>query len=258
MTHNPYLKARNEKGKSLFIPFTVLGDPDRSTSRAVVQALIASGADALELGLPFSDPPADGPVIQAADTRALANGIRIDDCFGILREIRKETVIPIGLLVYYNLVLQRGIETFYRDCKDAGVTSVLIADLPPEHAADTVREAKRFGIAPVFMVSERTTEERLAAIAAIAEGYLYVVSYVGTTGTEHAISEERIRAQITRIRNHTDLPLVVGFGINTTDEAHAVVRAGADGVIIASRLIRELPDIRKMASLSSEFARALA
>ena len=134
MTHkNPYAQARSTKGKALFVPFTVLGDPDRKKSVEIVRTLVESGADALELGFPFSDPPADGPVIQAADVRALQSGICIDDCFSMLAEIRTFTPIPIGLLVYYNLILQRGVEKFYRDCAESGVTSVLIADLPLPH-----------------------------------------------------------------------------------------------------------------------------
>ncbi|NOS67241.1 MAG: tryptophan synthase subunit alpha, partial [Candidatus Peribacteraceae bacterium] len=116
MKTNPYASALEKKGKPLFVPFVVLGDPDRRQSIEIVRTLVESGADALELGFPFSDPPADGPVIQAADLRALQSGIRIDDCFEMLREIRTFTSIPIGLLVYYNLILQRGIEKFYQDC----------------------------------------------------------------------------------------------------------------------------------------------
>ncbi len=130
MPANRYQSALAKKGKPLFVPFTVLGDPNPADSLTIVRSLIANGADALELGLPFSDPPADGPVIQAADVRALQAGVKVDDCFSILRAVRKESALPIGLLVYFNLILQRRIGKFYRDCAEAGVDSVLVADLP--------------------------------------------------------------------------------------------------------------------------------
>src|SRR3989338_9201957 len=142
MLKNTYREVCEKKGKPLFIPFVVLGDPDKCKTFEIIRTLIQSGADALELGLPFSDPPADGPVIQQADVRALQAGIRIDDCFDILRSIREETDIPIGLLVYFNLILQRGIDHFYRDCAETGVQSVLVADLPLEHASEIVPIAR--------------------------------------------------------------------------------------------------------------------
>ncbi|MBI3618767.1 tryptophan synthase subunit beta [Candidatus Peregrinibacteria bacterium] len=195
---NPYSLALERKGKPLFVPFVVLGDPDRKRSVEIIRALVESGADALELGFPFSDPSADGSVVQAADVRALQAGIRIDDCFEMLREIRTFTSMPIGLLVYYNLVLQRGVENFYRDCAESGVDSVLIADLPLEHASEVVPIAKAHGIAQVFLVSEVTTDDRLKKIAEIAEGYLYVVSYLGVTGVTDPIMEEKVRQTIQR------------------------------------------------------------
>ncbi len=258
MLPNPYAEALKKNGKALFVPFAVLGDPNKKQSIHIIQTLIENGADALELGLPFSDPPADGPVIQAADVRALQSGIKIDDCFDILEEVRSRTDIPIGLLVYYNLVLQRGIEKFYEDCSRVGVNSVLIADLPLEHATEAVRIAKEYKIAPVFLVSEVTTEERLKRIADIAEGYLYVVSYLGVTGVTDAVMEDKIRVTIQHARKYTTLPLIVGFGINTSEQIKAIVRAGADGVIVASRIAREIPEnLKAIPALCAELASAI-
>lgn len=296
---NPYSDLRHSLGRPLFIPFTVLGDPDEQTSMKIIQTLIENGADALELGLPYSDPPADGPVIQAADVRALQAGITVDDCFKILRsarnllspvpfppveerggqytfpsssgggvrgggnnkeiknEQRTNMPFPIGLLVYFNLVFQRGIAKFYQDCKTAGVTSVLIADLPLEHAEESVREAKANGIAPVFMVSALTTDQRLQKIADIGEGYLYVVSYLGVTGVENAVLESEVKALLKRVRRYTDLPLCVGFGMNTPEQVAAVVRAGADGVIVGSRIVKEVPDCARIATICREFQAAI-
>ncbi len=256
-TSNPYAQALKKKGKPLFVPFVVLGDPDKGQSVQIIRTLVESGADALELGLPFSDPPADGPVIQEADTRALLAGIRMDDCFDILKEVRTFTELPIGLLVYYNLVLQRGIEKFYRDCVESGVQSVLIADLPLEHAEEVLPIAKAQGIAPVFLISEVTTDERLQKIAAVADGYLYVVSYLGVTGVTNALLEGKTRETIGRARHYSKLPLIVGFGINTPEQVAAAVQAGADGVIVGSRIVRELPNISKMQSMVLELRAAI-
>lgn len=257
MKMNPYASALKKKGKPLFVPFIVLGDPDCKRSMEIVRTLIESGADALELGFPFSDPPADGPVIQAADLRALSAGIRIDDCFEMLRQIRTFTNIPIGLLVYYNLVLQRGRGEFYRDCAASGVDSVLIADLPLEHADEVIPIAKKHGIAPVCLVSELTTDERMMKIAQIAGGYLYVVSYIGVTGASDGILEEKMRGTIERARKCTDLPLIVGFGINTSEQIAAAVRAGADGVVVGSRIVKEVPNRKTIASTCVELQQAI-
>ncbi|MDO8649023.1 MAG: tryptophan synthase subunit alpha [Candidatus Peregrinibacteria bacterium] len=252
MLSNPYAEALKKKGNALFIPFAVLGDPNKDESLQIIRTLIENGADALELGFPFSDPPADGPIIQAADVRALHSGIKIDDCFDILEEVRSDTDIPIGLLVYYNLVLQRGTEKFYEDCARVGVNSVLIADLPLEHAQEVVPLARKHGIAPVFLVSELTTKERLQQIGKLADGYLYVVSYLGVTGVTNAILGENIHTVIQRIRPHTSLPLFVGFGINTVEQVQAAVDAGADGVIVGSRIVQEFPSMQMIANVCRE------
>ncbi len=250
--NNPYAALCTAKKRPLFIPFTVLGDPDKETSLGVIKTLIENGADALELGLPFSDPTADGPTIQAADVRALKAGITIDDCFWILHEIRKTSQIPIGLLVYYNLVMQRGIRTFYEDCRKAGVSSVLIADLPPEHAGDVSEFALVAGIAQVFIVSELTTDVRLAQIVKVASGYLYLVGYLGVTGRKEGVKGEGVSDLIKRVRRVSDLPLFVGFGVSTAEQVRLLVKAGADGVIVGSRIVADVPDLDRIAATCKE------
>lgn len=257
MLKNIYREACNKKGGPLFIPFTVLGDPDKKKSLEVIRTLTLSGADALELGLPFSDPPADGPIVQAAATRALRSGIRVNDCFEIIKEIRQITDIPIGLLVYFNLVLQRGIGKFFSDCRKSGVNSVLIADLPLEHSGEVLPEARKHAVAPVFLVSELTTEERMEKICAIAGGYLYIVSYLGVTGASDAILEKKIRTVVRLARRYSKLPLFVGFGINTPKQAKAAQSAGADGVIIGSRIVREIPGMKRLRKVCRGFAISL-
>ncbi|OGJ62060.1 tryptophan synthase subunit alpha [Candidatus Peribacteria bacterium RIFCSPLOWO2_01_FULL_51_18] len=255
MLKNTYREVCEKKGKPLFIPFVVLGDPDKCKTFEIIRTLIQSGADALELGLPFSDPPADGPVIQAADTRALRSGIRVDDCFDILKEIRASTDIPIGLLVYFNLVLQRGIGKFYSDCQKSGVSSVLIADLPLEHAGEVLPEASKHSIAPVFLISELTDEKRLEKICKVAGGYLYIVSYLGVTGLADSVFENKIKMVIKRARKYSDLPLFVGFGINTVKQAKMAGRCGADGVIVGSRIVREIPDTERIKKTCRMFSK---
>lgn len=257
MQKKSYREAHDEKKKSLFVPFMVLGYPDKARSHEILRALVESGADALELGFPFSDPPADGPVIQAADKEALQSGIRMSDCFDLIREVRAETSIPIGLLVYYNLVLQKGVDEFYSACAEAGVNSVLVADVPLEHSGEIVPAACEAGIEPVFIVSELSSDERIEAIAKVAEGYIYVVSYVGVTGVSGAVFEEKTASLIARIRRFSSLPLFVGFGISTPEDARAVVRAGADGVIVGSRIVREAPDTEKIRAVCKEFVSAV-
>lgn len=232
----------------------MLGDPDLETSLEIIRTFIAHGAGGLELGLPFSDPSADGPTIQAADTRTLQAGVTIDNCFELLRIIRRETDIPIGLLVYYNLVFHRGIEQFYRDCKAAGVNTVLIADLPLEHSDEILPTAQKHGIDAVFLISELTTDERLKKIAQVARGHVYVVSYLGVTGKEDTILETTIAQTLTRARKYITLPLYVGFGINTAKHVAAAMSAGADGVFVGSRLVKEIPNIKKIATICDELS----
>ncbi len=251
-----YADLRAKLNRPLFIPFAVVGDPDIQQSVRIIETLIENGADALELGFPFSDPTADGPVIQAADVRALKSGITIDDCFAILRDIRKKSSLPIGLLVYFNIVMKRGIGKFYADCKAAGVNSVLIADLPPEHADEVHTIAIKNDVAEVFIVSELTTPERLKRILGFASGYLYLVSYLGITGALDGVLKSKITDLTGLIRPHTTLPLFVGFGIQTVDHVRNVIDAGADGAIVGSRIVAAVPDLKKIATICAELRTA--
>jgi tryptophan synthase alpha chain len=224
-------------GRKAFIPFTVLGFPDRKRCLASIKAMLAGGVSALELGIAFSDPIADGPVIQQATHEVLASGFRVRDALALVAEVRQQDGdIPIGLLVYHNIVAARGAERFFADARAAGADGVLIADLPPEMAAETTSAAKQVGIAPIFMVSPLTDTARLQRLASLAEGFLYVVSRLGTTGSQTQF-DDQLRATLGRARAAVDLPLCVGFGVSTPAAAQHMVALGADGVITGSRII---------------------
>ncbi len=233
------IDARRARGQGAFVPFVVLGDPDPETSLRLVDRLVASGADMLELGFPFSDPPADGPVIQAADQRALAAGTTPPLAFELLDEVRRRHGIPVGLLIYYNLVLQYGIDAFYERCAEVGVDGVLVADLPLEESAEAVAAARRARVAPVFIGSSLSSDARLRALAEVADGYLYAVTRVGITGSEDAL-DALLSREFTRLKAAMDLPVLAGFGISTPAQVSQVLAAGADGAISGSALVRRI------------------
>lgn len=232
-----------------FIGFAVAGDPDLETSVRIARALIAGGTDILELGVPFSDPVADGPTIQKADDRALAAGTTPDTIFSIVRELRKESNVPIVFLTYYNTVRRRGIEKFYQDAQESGVDGILIADMPVEESGEITTIAARHGIAPIFLIAQTTTDERIKKIAAQAKGYLYLVAVLGVTGVRDRVSGEAIEL-LHRVRRHTNLPLALGFGISKPEHAKACATEGADGIIVGSAIVniveKHLGDIPAM------------
>jgi tryptophan synthase alpha chain len=240
-TQNRYdarFQALRSQGGKAFIPFTLLGWPDRETSLQIIKAMIDSGASALELGLAFSDPVVDGPIIQEAAMETLAAGFTVDDALALLGDVRKlDAEIPIGLLVYYNLVLSRGIEQCFADLARAGVDGVLIPDLPPERAEEVLPAAQRHGIHLIYILSPLTDTERLAAINRHAGGFLYVLSRLGITGTEERY-DDTLKTMLSQARTQTSLPLCVGFGVSTPEQARTMIAAGADGAITGSRIIQ--------------------
>jgi tryptophan synthase alpha chain len=253
-------KAFTDAKKPLFIGFVVAGDPDKYTSIRIARTLIAGGTDILELGVPFSDPVADGPTIQKADERALAAGTTPDIVFDIVREIRKESEVPIVFLTYYNIVHHRGIERFYHEAHDAGVDGILLADMPVEESEEVCVVASRFNIDPIFLVTQTTSDDRITKIAAKARGYLYLVAVLGVTGVREKVSEGAIDL-LHRVRMHTPLPLALGFGISTPAHATTCTRAGADGVIVGSAIVeiveRNLKDPNAMEREVKEYVSAM-
>jgi tryptophan synthase alpha chain len=221
-----------------FVPFLVLGDPDAETSFELIRALIRGGADALELGIPFSDPVADGPVIQAAATRALAGGARIDDAWSLLASIRDDhSDIPIGLLTYANLVLNRTPESFYRSAHESGVDSVLIADLPLQETASVDSVALEHGVAPVHIAPPNADDAKLKAIAEASRGYVYVTSRPGVTGVDDTLHGDSA-ALIAKLKRFGAPPAMLGFGIARPAHVVQAGRLGAAGAISGSAVVR--------------------
>lgn len=233
-----------EKNEQAFIPFVMIGDPNKAQSIAVIKSLIDAGADALELGIPFSDPSADGITIQSAALRALGAGINTDICIEILSEIREYAPqIPIGLLLYGNLVFARGIDSFYKDMSEAGVDSVLIADVPIRESEPFREAALKYGIAPIFIAPPNASDETLRAVSSYSRGYTYVLSRAGVTGVDSAESPKNtVNATANKLIEslvaYHAAPPVLGFGISTPQQVKEALKAGALGAISGSAVVK--------------------
>src|SRR5271156_6519401 len=228
------------EGKRAFMPFTLLGWPDRDTSLKLIKQMIDSGASALELGIAFSDPIADGPVIQQAATEVLASGFKLENAFELLKEVRAlDKDIPIGILVYFNMVLAQGIDKFFQRAKEVGVDGILVADLPAENADEIAPYAKKHEIDPILLVSPLTSTQRLETILKHASGFIYLLSRLGVTGTQRTQEcDATLKTLIETIHNKTDVPVCAGFGISTAADARTMFDLGADGVISGSKVIQ--------------------
>jgi tryptophan synthase alpha chain len=231
-----FKKLKKSKEKAL-VPFVVVGDPNYQTSLQIVKTIVNAGADILELGFSFSEPIADGPTIQTAGVRALKAGSNTDKNFNFVKQVRKFTQVPIGILIYTNLIYQRGIDKFYKDAAKAGIDSVLVADLPVEEAAPYIKAARKNKIDTVFIVSPLTGNKRLKKIAAKTKGFVYVVSRLGVTGARQDLQQGTLKL-LKRIRPKTKLPLCVGFGISKPEHIKAVCKAKANGAIVGSAIVK--------------------
>jgi len=232
-------KALKEQGRKALIPYFVAGDPGMEMTVAFMHRLVAAGADILELGIAFSDPMAEGPVIQLAHERALANGASLKKTIELVREFReKDRETPVLLMGYANPVEHMGYARFADEASSAGVDALLSVDIPPEEVAQVNAELHRVGMDNIFLIAPNTPEPRIDRIVAQASGFIYYVSLKGVTGAGHLDTVEVAnRAQL--IRAHTDLPLAVGFGIKDADSARAVAGV-ADGVVVGSALVNAL------------------
>jgi tryptophan synthase alpha chain len=227
-----------ETGRKAFIAYITAGDPSLDSTVRLVTELAANGVDIIELGIPFSDPIADGPVNQNAAYRALKNDVSLTRIFETIREIRKSSAIPLVLFAYYNTILQYGLTQFAPDARKVGVDGVLILDLPPEEAGEYKKRADAEGLSTIFLVSPVTPESRIERIALYASGFVYYVSQMGVTGERSSISES-IPSMISRIRSYTDTPVAVGFGISTPEQVREIAGM-ADGIIVGSAIVKRI------------------
>ncbi|MGX7353331.1 tryptophan synthase subunit alpha [Citrobacter sp. ESY80] len=229
------LKDRKE---GAFVPFVTLGDPSVEQSLKIIDTLIEAGADALELGIPFSDPLADGPTIQQATLRAFAAGVTPSQCFEMLALIRqKHPTIPIGLLMYANLVFSKGIDEFYAQCEKVGVDSVLVADVPVEESAPFRAAALRHNIAPIFICPPNADEELLRQIASHGRGYTYLLSRAGVTGAENRAALP-LHHLVEKLKAYDAPPSLQGFGISAPEQVTGAIDAGAAGAISGSAIVK--------------------
>src|SRR3989337_3245620 len=229
-TQNSKLKSQNlrrierafeelkAKGEKALITFIVAGDPNLNASKELIFGLEKSGADIIELGIPFSDPMADGPTIQAASERALKNGVTLSDVLKLVREVRKKSHVPIILFGYYNPIFIYGVKRFAKDAKDAGADAVLVVDLPPEEAQELKVHTDRNGLDLIFLLTPTSDDNRMRLVAEMASGFIYYVSVAGITGARKELSDT-IQKYVRKVRQFTPLPVGVGFGISTPQQA---------------------------------------
>ncbi|MEJ2644163.1 MAG: tryptophan synthase subunit alpha [Gammaproteobacteria bacterium] len=229
-------------GRKALIPYVTAGDPEPGVTVPLMHALVEAGADLLEIGVPFSDPMADGPVIQAACERALAHHVRLRDVLDMVREFRQQdSDTPVVLMGYLNPVEVMGYETFARAAADAGVDGLLTVDLPPEEAEALVTALRSVAIDPIFLLAPTSHEDRIRRVSAAASGFLYYVSLKGVTGSAR-LDVSAVADRLDLIRRCTDLPIGVGFGVSDPDSAAAVARV-ADAVVVGSALVRRIADL---------------
>ena len=224
-------------GGKAFIPFITCGDPDLETTAAVVRAAAANGADLIELGIPFSDPTAEGPVIQGANVRALAGGVTTDKIFELVRDLRRDVTIPMVFMTYANVVFSYGADRFISTCCDIGIDGLILPDLPYEEKDEFQPICRRYGVDLISLIAP-TSENRIARIAKEAEGFLYIVSSLGVTGTRSEITTD-LASIVDVVRQNTDIPCAIGFGISTPEQARSMA-AVADGAIVGSAIIKLL------------------
>ena len=230
------LAARNE---GAFVPFIMLSDPDPDTAIDIVRAAVVGGADALELGVPFSDPVADGPTIQASHIRALEGGATVDSAITQIRQIRSEFPdLPIGMLIYGNVPFTRGLETFYSEFQEAGADSILLPDVPVREGAPFVAAADKAGIDPIFIAPAQASEQTLQGVAQYSRGYIYAISRDGVTGTEKESETRGLVDVVNNVKRFGGAPILLGFGISTPQHVADAISAGAAGAITGSALTK--------------------
>lgn len=230
-----------DHGKA-FIAFITCGDPDLATTAAAVREAAANGADLIELGIPFSDPTAEGPVIQEANVRALAGGVTTDKVFELVRELRRDVTIPLVFMTYANVVFSYGSERFLARCREVGIDGLILPDVPFEEREEFLPVCRECGVKFISLIAP-TSSDRIAMIAKEAEGFLYIVSSLGVTGTRGEISTD-IASIVAEVRKNTDIPCAVGFGISKPEQARAMASV-SDGAIVGSAIVKLLAQYGK-------------
>lgn len=249
-----------KQSQCALIPFITAGDPDLDTTTRAIELLAQNGADMIELGVPYSDPLADGPVIQAAATRALKNGVCLNDVLNIIKNVRVD--IPIILFTYYNPIFHRGVENFISTIADTGVKGLVVPDLPLEEAESFLEIARHYGMEVTLLVAPTSPMERIEQIALKSQGFIYLVSVTGVTGMRSKV-EARVENLISTLKTVTDKPIGVGFGISEPAQALQMKQWGADGVIVGSAFVKTLANLdrtkglQQLATLCYELKQAL-
>ncbi|MBI5208211.1 MAG: tryptophan synthase subunit alpha [Candidatus Firestonebacteria bacterium] len=232
------LKNIKKSGKKFFAPFITAGYPNLSVTEKLILEMEACGADLIELGIPFSDPLADGPIIQHASEVSLQKGTNLTSIFSLVKKVRYFTKIPIVFMSYYNLIYHYGIDQFVQSAKENGVNGLIVPDLPPEEALYLIKTAKENNLSTIFLFTPTSSKERIKLITQKSTGFIYYVSLTGVTGTRDSLSS-KIKSDIEIARQFTDKPIGVGFGVSNTDQAREAA-ISSDGVIVGSAIIKEI------------------
>ncbi|MEM8804674.1 MAG: tryptophan synthase subunit alpha [Cyanobacteria bacterium P01_G01_bin.38] len=249
-----------DRNQCALIPFVTAGDPDLATTAEALRMLDRQGADLIELGVPYSDPLADGPVIQAAATRALQRGVQLDDVLSLVKQVSPDLSAPIILFTYYNPILNRGIESFLNDIYEAGARGLVVPDLPLEEMAPLLKAAEKAGIEVILLVAPTSPQARIQVIAKQSQGFIYLVSVTGVTGMRTNL-QSRVNTLISDLKSVTDKPIGVGFGVSEPAQAKQLMGWGADAVIVGSALVKRLaePDgVTAVGDFCAQLKQALA
>jgi len=235
-------KKLRAEGRKAFIPYIMAGAPSLKRTKELIKTLEECGADIIELGVPFTDPLADGPVIQRAAETAISRGVVLKDVIALVREVRQWTKIPIILMTYYNPVFKYGDERFMKDASEAGVDGIIVPDLPPDEAVDLMKFSKKHGIDTIFLLAPTSTEERRKIVSKASRGFIYYVSITGITGSRLQVGDTLKKAIAATREASGGKPVALGFGVSTPDEARTVAEL-ADGVIVGSAIVRRTEEV---------------
>ncbi len=251
-----HLSKLKAQGRKAFIPYIMAGYPDVKTTEKVFSMLQDVGADVVELGVPFTDPLADGPVIQEAASVALKNGLTLKRVLSLLKSLRRSYSLPVVLMTYYNPVYKYGLSRFFRDASKAGVDGLIVPDLPPDEADELIEYSRKYRMATIFLAAPTSTDDRIRLVTERSTGFVYYVSITGITGSKIQITRE-MEKMIKKIKSYTEVPVCVGFGVKKPQEAKRIAEI-ADGVIVGSSIVKQMTgDLRKLRKYLRELRKAI-